>query len=94
MGSNLRKVRRDSKENMELICRIIFTLIGLLKLDNENLNISEERSRRNASLGPPVMSSIRDEENSISASTSEYINDGNNNIWKKSGSQMVCFDYF
>ncbi|CAF2992878.1 unnamed protein product, partial [Rotaria sp. Silwood2] len=67
VGSNLRKVRRDSSS----------------KADNIDSNSYVERRRQSRSLGPPVMPSARTEETSSITSDNEYLNNQNNNTSKR-----------
>jgi len=71
VGSNLRKVRRDS----------------LLRTDNTDSNSFERRTRQSQSVGPPVILSSRNEENSSSNSDVDYSNNQENTTWKRTGFQ-------
>ncbi|CAF1311797.1 unnamed protein product [Rotaria sp. Silwood1] len=71
VGMNLRKVRRDS----------------LLKANNTDSDSYVERTRQSRSLGPRVMIPAGTEDTSSITSDNEYLNNQNNNTWKRSGYQ-------
>ncbi len=97
VGSNLRKVRRDSKIyyldyqwNFDggVFC---FVWKGLLRTDDANSNSNDQRSRQSQSVGPPVKSLGINDDNSSSNSDLEYFNNRENITWKPTGFQAVSF---
>jgi hypothetical protein len=66
----------------------LFVCEGLLRTDDENSHSS--KSRQSQSVGPPVISSARNNDASSSSGT-DYVNTQNNKTWKRTGSETVSF---
>jgi hypothetical protein len=93
VGSNLRKVRRDSKRYPRDCQQNLndFVFKGLVKTDNVNSNSNDRRSRQSQSVGPSVKSYEINGDNSSLNSDVEYSNNRENITWKPTGFQTVSF---